>query len=853
MQKEKNILELFEELRDSFQSLRIMDAFDVAGHISRMGVGGVNEADRFRSIDEFALNFQEWVDNLSEGLHSHLDFLATDLQNILREMVDMEVSYRCQAPMGAYAVMQSQARKLPALGEVMRCLEQFVSREAMLYLDSRQTESQLRKAKEKLYKEWDDFRANLFGYVVTSLSWSKGKLLTFVGMALSPTVDSITSQLLVSAVTLACLNVYDSSKFEFLMTVAFKAQDQEVKQRAFIGMLLASTRMPKGVLAEDFKKRMEEACKQNPVLIGEIVNVQKMLALTLYSERSVHEYSNDMFSLMSSNMMKAFKHSMYEHFDSEILDALELGEEFDDDMDDDFADDYFFDGGGNGNESAEQFGKPRVNDSLKTLSDKGLDILLPQFKHRVAKNDAFFSEVYNWFMPFDENNPIVTKAMAKKTDYDLLTLFRTMAGSSAADAYSFALLALEESRDPLDEVVMDCFDTLDTGGVRGEGPSLGGETHNGDDGRSFGGLSECSVEEIRIRYLRNILRFFKLSIWRSDFFDIFEVKKGKLPGFAVLDSPLFQSPMFDAARLTVARFATRKQMPLVVKGMLDAHEPTDSLEKLYMEGWAASQSEEKGELFTAIGYFEQMLKEQPHLKSPCKGICECYEHLGDVDKYLESFDRLWKFSDEFTEEYKLQLKSEKLRILFEDGRIDDTIKLAYELEYNHTGQEYISAVLTYCLLKRNNSELGDFRKAEERLDDYFTDESQWKKIMTENDESLSAEEKGRNMVAASMGLLLKFAKKDKRADALNNYSRALVSIAKGDFQYAIDSFLKCHMHWRNNKGKNLRDYLIGDSAWLATYGFGLDELKMIYSGVQIIFMEKICNYKDDGDEQQQDE
>ncbi len=44
------------------------------------------------------------------------------------------------------------------------------------------------------------------------------------------------------------------------------------------------------------------------------------------------------------------------------------------------------------------------------MMDKGIDILLPQFK-MLRDQTEFFTHLYNWFMPFYLKNPHITEAL----------------------------------------------------------------------------------------------------------------------------------------------------------------------------------------------------------------------------------------------------------------------------------------------------------------------------------------------------------------------------------------------------------------------------------------------------------
>lgn len=855
MQNEK-VVDLLCEFRECVYSLRLVDAFLVLTKIHKSDAYGSElfQLDKFSRLEDTLVHMQKSLTasanrGQSDGDLVNVDFLVDDLRALLGQMVDVELEYRSLAPMGAYAVMKSEGEKISSIEDVLQRIDQFETRDMRLHFDEVMPEDQLWEATDNLNKEWNDLRIALFGYVVTSRAWDNDTMNVFLSKFMH-TADFITTQVFLSAVTLACLNVYDPCKLEFLVNVTVDEVRDEVRQRALIGVMLVSCRMPSGAFAMDLQEKIEEVCMEDPDLIDEMVSIQKELALTVGSEERSRDFSKDVFDKMSNNLAKMLRERFGDQIGSDSVDTWE-DDDYDDEVEDDSIDDYFFEEevGDDGAADKGGFQSMEVVEpvDLESLSDKGVDVFLPHFKLDV-KDDFFFSEVCNWFMPFDVNNPLITQALDKAKGYDLLRFLKLAAQSSPADAYAFAVSFVEAPDDKRSEIVKDFLAVQNT---HGEEEDERADSDEATD-EEWKENEKREIKHARVGYIRNILRFCKFSIWREDFYDVFEVREKGLSGFAVLNSPLFQSPLFDGARLAVARFATRRRIPEVVKAMLYGHDGSNTLEELYMKGWAASQSDKKEDLLLGIDCFERMLEVQPNLKSACKGLCECYVRFGDIDKYLESFDRLWKLSDGFTEEYKLDLKKEKLKLLFEYGRIDDSIRLAYELEYNHADLEYCSAILNYCLLMRNRAESGDFSKAKERLSTYFADDLKTEDRLKKKEKSgAKDEEMAKDFLLSAMGMFLKFLERDREAEALNFYSMALVYLAEKNIGKAQDSFLRSYIYWRKNGRRKLLDYLKGDSQWLAAHGYDENAVMMLYNGVQLRFLEIGETHKNYANKQQQ--
>lgn len=213
---------------------------------------------------------------------------AAELSRIQRELNEylcsLEVAYRCSKP-SVFMDLKEKSEQLDK-EDFLSTLESTLSNMAMLYIDTNQTDEKLKQRQTELQEELNDIRQIIFAAIVTSGNWGCETWCLYRDLILSPTVDAVTSQLLVSAVTLACTTVFSFQKFDLLKTVFAEAKNEELKQRALIGLLLASTRMPKGVCEKEYREDLKTD------FLKLILEVQKQLAMTLKSEMLSREYAD---------------------------------------------------------------------------------------------------------------------------------------------------------------------------------------------------------------------------------------------------------------------------------------------------------------------------------------------------------------------------------------------------------------------------------------------------------------------------------------------------------------------------------------------------------------------------------
>ena len=357
---------------------------------------------------------------------------AAELSRIQRELNEylcsLEVAYRCSKP----SVFMDLKKKSDQLDEedFLSTLESTLSDMAMLYIDTNQTDEKLKQRQTELQEELNDIRQIIFAAIVTSGNWGCETWCLYRDLILSPTVDAVTSQLLVSAVTLACTTVFSFQKFDLLKTVFAEAKNEELKQRALIGLLLASTRMPKGVCEKEHREDLKTE------FLKLILEVQKQLAMTLKSEMLSREYADSFRERISDKMIGVLKHSIAKHADDDLKDLLADDGIGNEDVDDAEAESVRMSDDGKRIDI-------EMNEDIdaREMMEKGMDILLSQF--RKLSDHPFFEEISNWFLPFDENQPIFAEAAAVGTKNDTDRMFTSTANRScAADAYALAVLML---------------------------------------------------------------------------------------------------------------------------------------------------------------------------------------------------------------------------------------------------------------------------------------------------------------------------------------------------------------------------------------------------------------------------
>lgn len=737
-------------------------------------------------------------------------------------LVDIEMDIRSE--LGVFKNLKKQGEEID-IKEVKPTLEKFVSREAMLFLNHDLSKEDQDQASARLYQEWEECREKIFGRFVSSGYWNDEERAAVKDTILSPTVDSLTSQLLVSAITLSAATVFDMGKFTLLYDIYRQADDDEVKVRALLGWLLVSMNSSCYEQHPDFlsfAEQLTEDCKNDSDLLAEIIKAQKMLAVTVFSEQKSIDYTNDIMSSLSKRFLGELKNKV-----ADLLDADEdmrniLGNDDDEETSEEESPIRSVD------INTDEDGDPALNVgvdsplSMDEMMDKGIDILLPQFK-MLRDQTEFFTHLYNWFMPFYLKNPHITEALGFVDEKrKFCKAFCSTARSCPADAYSLANLIVSHPNE-IPENIVDCYDDPEDEGD-------GSETADEEEivNEFFKEPEEHRAKRIRINYIRNLLRFSKFYKEKDELFTILDELDDDKPAYAVLAGPLFQDEFFDKYRMAIARYSFRREFPDMVDVMLEGV-PCDTLEMHFMKGWVCMQKEDDHSLRMAVDHFKEMLKMQPDMKPVYLQLGICYRKLCQVDEYLENFDKLMEFKDSFSEEELFELKLEKLKFIVMNNRLEEAMPLAYELDYTHPESQMAGALLTQLLIKTGGEHAEEnFKKAHQRLDEYFAEMNE---LFGSFEKMKKSGKDPKNMMMQAMDLFFKMMKNDKAAEAYNNYSLGLLALIEHQPKKAVGPFFRAYAYYEDKDQDVFFEVLREDYKWLKNYGCSFTDIMIIYNQI----------------------
>ena len=297
-------------------------------------------------------------------------------------------------------------------------MENFVSEVAMLELEPDHTRKEKGLA---LYKAHQQQMNQLFNYMLTSNIWSEGTGRMMEELLVSPTIDAIDQQLLVSAVMLSLMNRFDIVKFRTLVSVYRRSTDEHVRQRALVGWVLCIDDDLLHIYPEQ-RSLIEELLKSKRTC-DELTELQIQMIYTMDAEKDTNTVQQEIMpDILKNNSFRVTKNGIEEMEEDAREDVL--------------------------HPDASEQRMEKLESTFGRMMDmqkQGSDIYFGGFA--LMKRSPFFTELTNWFLPFyAAHSTVVENLGAGKMS--LAEVIQHAPYLCNSDKYSFCLSlgALPESQ-----------------------------------------------------------------------------------------------------------------------------------------------------------------------------------------------------------------------------------------------------------------------------------------------------------------------------------------------------------------------------------------------------------------------
>ena len=390
-------------------------------------------------------------------------------------------------------------------------LENYVADMAVLELEPEHIRNTRRK---ELDADHQQFVRDLFDYILTDYSWRENIAQFYEELLLSPTIDTNDQQLIVSAITMSLLRMYDNQKFLTLIHVYRQSKDVALRQRALVGWVFAydnciSLLYPK-VYHEIVEVCSDVHCSQ------ELTELQLQLYYCMDAESDQQKIRDEIMpDLMNGSRMKLTNRGLVEMDEDSLEDIL--------------------------HPEAAEHDMEKMEQSMKRMADmqrQGSDIYYAGFSQ--MKRFPFFNDLSNWFMPFNPHHPAVCEIWNHTKAKKFLQGITHIGAFCDSDKYSF-VLAFEQVLAHMPESMLKMVE-------EGEAVPMpiGGEVATEE---------QNSAAFIRRMYLQNLFRFFRLYSVRREFHNPFaDIEK-----YLFFAKAPFTSDEMSTRRYEVVSFLIKRQ------------------------------------------------------------------------------------------------------------------------------------------------------------------------------------------------------------------------------------------------------------------------------------------------------
>ncbi|MDY6799969.1 MAG: tetratricopeptide repeat protein [Bacteroidota bacterium] len=441
--------------------------------------------------------------------------------------------------------------------------------------------------------------------------------------------------LLVSALTLSLLRVFDKNKF-FALFDFYITKEQQVWERALIGIVLTLYKYDDRIdLYPDLIKKLGDLSKSS-----ELGKELETIIIQIFKSKDTEKITKKWEEEILPEMLK-MQPKIEKNLDLENIIPDQFMEDKNPDWENVFKD------------------SPDLLDKLQDFSQmqiEGSDVFMSAFSK--LKHFPFFKEMANWFTPFYKENEYID-LISEKEETNLMPFIEQLEKSHYmcnSDKYSFCL-NLQFIPEAHKSMMMDMFNQ--------EMESMQ-EIAKDENLLNHFAISKSIITQ----YLQDLYRFFKLHPYRNEFADIFKWR------FDIQNKQFFNHLIKDDQIIrNIAEFFFENkhfnQAVDIFKSLETKDTPNAELfEKI---GYCYQQM---GDYQEALNYYKKADLLETNKIWITKKIALCYRYLNQHEKALEYYKEAGK-----AEPDSLYIQAYIGHSLMRLERYEEALKYYFKVEY----------------------------------------------------------------------------------------------------------------------------------------------------------------------------
>ncbi|MCB2195577.1 MAG: tetratricopeptide repeat protein [Bacteroidetes bacterium] len=494
-----------------------------------------------------------------------------------------------------------------------------------------------------------DALKELFNILWLTDTYHETELKTIESICYSDKIPWHDKSLIVSALTLSLVRIFDPQKFTALLNFYYQKENQ-VWQRALTGIVLTLYKYDKRLkLYPELEKQIRKLSK-----VDDIDKQFETVLIQIFKSKETEKITKKWEEEILPEMMK-MQPNIEKNLDLENILSDDLSEDKNPDWEKVFED------------------SPDLLDKLQDFSKlqiEGSDVFMSAFSK--LKHFPFFNEISNWFTPFYKENEYIDM-IVEKEETNLQTFIEQLEKSfhmCSSDKYSFCL-NLQMIPETHKSMMMDMFNE---------------EMKNLEEVQKDENLLNqfAITKSIITQYLQDLYRFYKLHPYKNEFSDIFKWE------FDVQNSDFFN------------KIVTNKQVIRNIAEFFLENEHYDKAVKIFRV--LETTKETNIELFEKIGYCYQRLGQYENALRYykraelldenkawiIKKIALCYRYLNEHIEALDYYKQAEKLDPE-----NLYIQAYIGHTLMRLHNYKDALKYYFKVEYLAPANEKIQRPIAW--------------------------------------------------------------------------------------------------------------------------------------------------------------
>ncbi len=476
-----------------------------------------------------------------------------------------------------------------------------------------------------------------FYEVMTSYHWRNENIDDWVSHFTGEVKLTSQHYILIGALTLSTIQHFSKQKALCLARIYKGTKDEEMRQRAFVGCVLALS-MDRDAI---YNKKRDEVLKE---LLDSNEAVRMLIELQMQLIKCT-QADVDATKINETIMPEIIKNQPF------IVTRHGIVEKDEENSDED---------------SEEKIEAMEQNImKVQKMQKQGSDIFFGGFKQ--MKRYPFFNKVSNWFAPFDINHAELTQVSEKLKGSKFLDRVLEMGPFCNSDKYSFVFA--------MADVIGDFSDKMRELMEEGDLGPIG--MH-----KDISEVHEPTY--VRRQYLQDLFRFFSihpLGKVLNDPFKDAEDFETWLVSLSYVDTPHM---------MEMGKYMIKKKYMRALEDLINCYPKQDDPELDYLSGELLLNEGIFGE---AVDYYNSYLQEHPNHQPSMRGMAKAYYSSGDYGKAAFYYDALRTLQPD-----RISYTLNYCMAMVKDGRASEVLNELYRLNFDNPDNHAVSNTLGWALL-----------------------------------------------------------------------------------------------------------------------------------------------------------